>query len=123
VDDVVDEAADRRTRGALDIVVGDVEEGGDGVEVTVGLRGHGAPAGPGLQPSALQAGAAPRLPQRVARIVVREARGGADHRSDPLERCGVRGGQLCRSSVERIDQQVAELPWVFAVFTALQYAA
>src|SRR6185312_1924829 len=109
--------------GALHVVVGNVEEGGDGVEVTVGLRGPGAPAGPCVQPSALQAGPAPCLPQCVAWIVIREPRGGADHRTDPLERSGLRGRQPYRSSVERIDQQVVEFPWLCAVFVALQTAA
>ena len=103
VRDVVDETAQRRTGGAGDVLLGDVEQRGDGVEVAVGLRAGGAAALAGRQPAPLQAGAVPGLPQRVARIppVGRAAARGGQHRAHPPQRRasvgGESGGHRCRA--------------------------
>ena len=62
--DVVDEATHRRTGRARDVLLGNVEQRGDGVEVAVGLRTRGTAPLAGRQPAALQARTLPCLPQR-----------------------------------------------------------
>ena len=111
--DVIEEAAQRCAGGAIHILLGDIEERGDGIEVTVGLCARCAAAFAGRQPAPLQTGAVPCLPERVARIPAR-GRGASrsgQHRAHPPQRTGEFGGEpICvpRLALQRIDEQVAE---------------
>ncbi len=110
--DVIDKPTQRRSRGAAHVLLRHVEQRGDRIEVTVGLCADRAAAFAGGEPAALQTGPVPGLPQRVARIVPvgRAAPRGGQHGAHPPQRAAQFGGQSRRLSVQRRDEQGAELP-------------
>ena len=109
--DVVDDTAQRRTRGTRDVLLGDVEQRGDRVEVAARLNAGGATPLDGGQPTSLQTRLVPGPPQREPRILaVGEAVAGRLHdRLHPAQRAGQLIGEVGRTGVERTDHQVTEL--------------
>ena len=120
--DVVDEAAQRRARGARHILLGHVEQCGDRVEVPVGLRACKTAALTGGQPAPLHAGTMPGLPQCVARVwtIGGAAARGREHGANLPQRTSLIGRQRSGFVVERLDKQLAEVARRLAAIGAAQ---
>ena len=110
--DVADHSAQRRAGCSRHVLFGHIEQRGHRVEVAVGLRAGEAAALAGRQPAPLQARSVPGLPQCVSRVspVVGAAARRREHRAHPPQRAAEIGRQVIGFTVERLDEQITEVP-------------